>query len=209
MCCNPAIHCWQYWHPGDGNGNSALPPTFEMCTPLQFCNHQGCNQRFCVISCCLHSSLWTRAEKSWKKSGISGGVGNYVLPVSPGTFSLQKWKHLLPLCSSFLNLQKYPQVLASLKFVCLSHMRKSALSCHAVSVTQPPSAWSHYVCLMQKITSATLSSSVLNFCCIPFAANRLKSWNTGNCWQVLCPMPESDHLPRSVICVSEFLFHMR
>lgn len=41
-----------------------------MCTPLPFCNHQRYNQRFCLISCCLHSSSWTRPDKSLKKSRI-------------------------------------------------------------------------------------------------------------------------------------------
>lgn len=68
---------------------------------------------------------------------------HYVLPVSPGTSSLQQWQHLLPLYSSFLKLYKYPQVLASLKFVCLSHRRRLAFSCHGISVTQPLSAWTH------------------------------------------------------------------
>ena len=32
--------------------------------------------------------------------------------------------------------------------VCLRRMRKLLSSCHAMSVAQPPSAWSQYVCLM-------------------------------------------------------------
>lgn len=161
-----------------------------MCSPLQFCNHQGCNHRFCVVSCCLYSSSWPRAEKSLKKSGTRGWSWQRLTKfclylLVPSVYNNGNIYSLnVPHFRSCKNILKFLP-----DFLCLSRMRKSASSCQARSVTQPPSACSHHVCLIQHITSATLSSSVLNFCCTPFAGDRVKSWNIGNCWQVLFYVP--------------------
>lgn len=115
---------------------------------------------------CIHKEIWDKIVT------LEKGIVMFLVPLVYNNYSLY-----VPHFQSCTNILKFLPVWNSCAWV----IWEGWLCLVTESVTQPPSAWSHYVCLMQQISSATLSSSVLNFCCNPFAGDRLKSWNIGNC----------------------------